>query len=177
MAEMLQKMADRQMENRRFLGDAYEDHDLVFFRPDGRPIDPDAVTRKFRGILDGKELPHLTIKDLRHVFATFRLAEGASVADVQAQLGHATATTTLDFYADPIQRHQAEMVDQGTSWLGQIDGRLVDEIGRWHSKGDRLMVLPTGKNHGDPPQNRTENRLIKSQLLCLVELAGLDRRL
>ena len=25
---------------------------------------------------------------------------------------------------------------------------------------------------GDPPRNRTENLLIKSQLLCLIELAG-----
>ena len=27
-------------------------------------------------------------------------------------------------------------------------------------------------HHGDPPRNRTENLLIKSQLLCLIELAG-----
>jgi integrase len=36
--------------------------------------------------------------DLRHTCASLLIAQGASVKAVQAQLGHATASTTLDTY-------------------------------------------------------------------------------
>ena len=54
---------------------------------------------------------------------------------------------------------------------------FIDGIRRWARLMDALIFLTIGKNLGDPPRNRTENRLIKSQLLCLVELTGLAHRL
>lgn len=42
----------------------------------------------------------LTIHDLRHTAASIMVASGASVKAVQRQLGHASASMTLDTYAD-----------------------------------------------------------------------------
>jgi Phage integrase family len=54
-------------------------------------------------------LPHrLRFHDLRHTCASLLIARGASVKAVQAQLGHASATVTLDRYGhlfpDELQR-------------------------------------------------------------------------
>jgi integrase len=40
----------------------------------------------------------LRLYDLRHTCASLLIAQGASVKAVQAQLGHATASITLDTY-------------------------------------------------------------------------------
>ncbi|MGO4383408.1 site-specific integrase [Specibacter sp. RAF43] len=45
-------------------------------------------------------LPHLTPHDLRHTAASLAISAGANVKSVQAMLGHASATMTLDTYAD-----------------------------------------------------------------------------
>lgn len=43
---------------------------------------------------------HMTIHDLRHTAASLMVASGANVKVVQRQLGHASASMTLDVYAD-----------------------------------------------------------------------------
>jgi integrase len=42
--------------------------------------------------------PSLRVYDLRHTCASLLIAEGASIKAVQAQMGHKTATMTLDLY-------------------------------------------------------------------------------
>ncbi|MFR0558051.1 tyrosine-type recombinase/integrase [Pseudoscardovia radai] len=44
--------------------------------------------------------PGLTVHDLRHTAASIMVASGANVKAVQRQLGHASASMTLDVYAD-----------------------------------------------------------------------------
>lgn len=46
------------------------------------------------------EFPRLTPHDLRHTAASLAISAGANVKAVQAMLGHASATMTLDTYAD-----------------------------------------------------------------------------
>jgi hypothetical protein len=69
-------------------------------------------------------LPHrLRFHDLRHTCASLLIAHGASVKAVQAQLGHASATVTLDRYGhlfpDELQqlaeRRQAAYADAITN--------------------------------------------------------------
>ncbi|WP_263407433.1 tyrosine-type recombinase/integrase [Arthrobacter sp. NicSoilC12] len=42
----------------------------------------------------------MTVHDLRHTAASLAISAGANVKSVQAMLGHASATMTLDTYAD-----------------------------------------------------------------------------
>jgi integrase len=65
--------------------------------------------------------PRITIHDLRHTAASLAVSSGANVKAVQRMLGHASAATTLDVYADlfdddldavaeALDRHAAESV-------------------------------------------------------------------
>jgi integrase len=44
------------------------------------------------------EFPRVTVHELRHTAASLMIASGANVKTVQSQLGHKSATMTLDQY-------------------------------------------------------------------------------
>jgi integrase len=74
--------------------------DLVFTAPLGGPLrQSKLVPGYFKPAARAAGLPaRLRFYDLRHTCASLLIREGASVKAVQAQLGHATASITLDTY-------------------------------------------------------------------------------
>lgn len=68
----------------------------------------------------------MTIHDLRHTCASLLVHAGANVKAVQRQLGHKSATMTLDVYAD--------LFDDDLDAVGDaMDGLLVRAIGEGRS--------------------------------------------
>jgi integrase len=84
--------------------------DLVSTAPQGGPLrEQKFVAGIFKPAAVQAGLPHrLRFHNLRHTCASLLIAQGASVKAVQAQLGHASATVTLDRYGhlfpDELQR-------------------------------------------------------------------------
>ena len=60
--------------------------------------DPNSVTRRVKRFMRLHDLPDMSPHDLRHSCASLLLAHGADVKSVQEILGHADASTTLNFY-------------------------------------------------------------------------------
>ena len=54
----------------------YQDADFVFAKPDGTPLNPAWVTRRFSKLADSAGLPHIRLHDLRHTWATLALQQG-----------------------------------------------------------------------------------------------------
>jgi integrase len=81
-------------------GRAVGPEDLVFTAARGGPLrDSKWVPGYFKPAVRAAGLPfNLRWYDLRHTCASLLIREGASVKAVQRQLGHATASITLDTY-------------------------------------------------------------------------------
>jgi len=71
----------------------------VFTQANGKPVDPDAITKDFADVIKTAGLPHLTVHGLRHAHATMLLESGINPKVVSERLGHATIATTMDVYS------------------------------------------------------------------------------
>lgn len=113
--EELRHHKSRQAQERLLLGQAYQDHGLVFCEPDGRPIDPRTFTRRFDALLKQAGLPHFNFHSARHAYATIALELGESAKVVQSNLGHSKISTTLDTYSHvslDLQRQAAARMNE-----------------------------------------------------------------
>ena len=97
---MIQKAAVAKQ--KAFAGDEYLDFNLVFSLEDGSPVEPKLCEKWFKKWQKRTELnlPPLIFHEIRHSSATYKLLEsGGDVKLVQGDMGHASATVSLDTYA------------------------------------------------------------------------------
>ncbi|MCC8927338.1 site-specific integrase [Rhodococcus sp. I2R] len=74
--------------------------ELVFPSRSGEPVrNPSWSKRVFKPAVELAQLAPLTPHDLRDTYASLAIGKGASVKDVQRQLGHSSAAMTLDVYS------------------------------------------------------------------------------
>ena len=95
-------------------GPLYQDHGLIFPRPDGCPWPPDAFSTAFASLVRRSKLPHLRFHDLRHTHASQLLKRGVHPRVVSERLGHSTIAITLDTYSHVLpglQRDAAMEID------------------------------------------------------------------
>lgn len=70
----------------------------VFARPDGRPWNPDYVSRRFNGLVKRTGARAQRFHDLRHAAVTALLAEGVPPVMVGKYVRHGSTRTTTDIY-------------------------------------------------------------------------------
>ena len=108
-------------------------------------------------VITKARLPHIRFHDLRHTHATLMLKQGIHPKIVSERLGHASVAITLDTYSHVIpglQEAAAERFDM----LFESSRTEVEDVGKMFAGGL--------ENESEPPETRTLNLLIKSQLLC-----------
>lgn len=109
--ECLRAHRVRQVEERLAAGPAWEEHALVFTRPNGRPIDGRTVGRvHFYPLLKRAGLPQIRFHELRHTCATLALSANVNPKVVSEMLGHATVAITLDIYSHVLPDMQQDAV-------------------------------------------------------------------
>jgi integrase len=88
--------------------------DLVFTMAQGGPLRQSMVsTRLFKPAVRAAGLdPALRFHDLRHTAASLLIREGASIKAVQRQLGHASASVTLDRYGHLFPDELEQLADR-----------------------------------------------------------------
>jgi integrase len=114
----------RQAAERLAFGAGYRDHGLVFTRPGGEPLNPDAVLLAFKRRAARLGLPVIRFHDLRHGWATLALEAGEHPKVVAEQLGHASVKVTLDTYSHVTPGMQRGAVARVASLFldGALDG-------------------------------------------------------
>jgi integrase len=102
-ARVLGEHSEAQGRDRELLGVPEGRDDYVFAEPDGSPIHPDSVTRRFQTLVRRSGLPRLRgPHDLRHTWASLALAAGVHPKVVSDRLGHSTISITIDTYSHAI---------------------------------------------------------------------------
>ena len=86
-------------ENKKLFGNKYVKNDYVFKWEDGRPYNPNYITKKHKKILKKYGFRHIRFHDLRHSCASLLNAQGFTLKDIQEWLGHSDIQTTANTYA------------------------------------------------------------------------------
>ncbi len=105
---VMRAQAVRQLDEQKRWGEAWVDAGYCFTREDGRPLQPDIVTKNFRTAERAIPLPQIRLHDLRHTWATLALQAGVHPKVVQERLGHSTISMTLDIYSHAIPAMQEQ---------------------------------------------------------------------
>lgn len=102
-------------------------NDLLFTKPDGKPIDPNVVSSWFPVFLREHGLSPCRFHSLRHSNAALLIAAHVPATTVAGRLGHAQVSTTTNIYAAMIRSSDAAAADA----LGNVFDRIKQrqEIG------------------------------------------------
>jgi integrase len=116
----LRRHRARQAEERLSWGADYKDHDLLFCREDGTPINGDVIEWAFKRVTRRAGVPRIRFHDLRHTAATLRLSAGVHPKIVQELLGHANIAVTMDIYSHALPSLQAESAEKVAELLREV---------------------------------------------------------
>lgn len=109
--QMLREEKVEQTKCRLMMGVAWRNEwDLVFTYPDGSHTVPRTILKHFKAIMEKLGRADARFHDLRHTYAVMSLQEGDDPKTVQENLGHATASFTLDVYG-----HVSEKMKQDSA--------------------------------------------------------------
>jgi integrase len=102
---------EQQQEERGTAGTGWTDNGLIFTTPNGKPLDPTNLTRRFRRLLHKAGLRTIRFHDLRHSTATLLLEQGVELVVIKELLGHAHIGVTATVYAHVRLRLQRDAID------------------------------------------------------------------
>ena len=118
--ELLKKEKAKQDSNRKLFEGGYEDSGLVFTDEIGRRITPQAAYRAFKLVVTELGFETTRFHDLRHSFAVASLKSGDDVKTVQENLGHATASFTLDTYGHVTEKMKKDSADRMQAFIKSV---------------------------------------------------------
>lgn len=90
----------------------YENHDLLFARPDGKPYDPKYISHTATKYKKEANFPYFTFHVLRHTHATLLLLAGVHFKVIQHRLGHSTYQQTMDIYSHIVPDIEENVIDK-----------------------------------------------------------------
>ena len=76
----------------------------------------------FKRIVKELGMPEERFHDLRHSFAVASIESGDDIKTVQSNLGHATASFTLDVYGHVSQKMRQQSADRMEEFIRKVSG-------------------------------------------------------
>ena len=106
-----------QLGERMLAGSEWQDEDLVFAQPNGRPIDKKTDNDDWTRLLKAAGVRHVRLHDGRHTAATLLLSENVHPRVVMDLLGHSQMRTTMDIYSHVMPALAREAADRMSALL------------------------------------------------------------
>jgi integrase len=97
LARLLLWHRETQDAERQLAANVWEEHDLVFAQPNGRPIGQKEDWKEWAAILKAAGIPHAGTHAMRHSAATIALGQGVALPIVQEMLGHSDIRVTRGY--------------------------------------------------------------------------------
>lgn len=117
----LAKQSQQQKEWRLMAGALWDNNmNLVFTNEFGGHLAAHTVYMNFKRLVASIGIPDTRVHDLRHTFAMLSLQNGDDVKTVQENLGHATASFTLDKYGHVSERMRKESAERMDAYIEDI---------------------------------------------------------
>lgn len=121
--ELFRKQKSQQLQMQRLAGEAWDNAwDLVFTNELGRHLCHVTVYKNFKKIMKEIGVPEGRFHDLRHSFAVVSIESGDDIKTVQSNLGHATASFTLDVYGHVSQKMRQQSADRMEEFIQKLSG-------------------------------------------------------
>lgn len=119
---VLQRQFFQQKRMERDAGSAWNNEwDLVFTNELGRHLCHFTVYKAYKKIVADIGLPEERFHDLRHSYAVAALECGDDIKTVQGNLGHATASFTLDVYGHVSQKMRQQSAERMEGFIHRTD--------------------------------------------------------
>ena len=114
---LLKRFKKEQDEYANQLGSKWEEHDRLFTKWNGEPMNPQTPFEWLKGYCERIGVPFHNIHALRHLHASLLIYEGVDVVSVSADMGHSVVGTTLTLYSHMFQEARARNCDAITNAL------------------------------------------------------------
>ena len=115
--DMLRRFQNEQSAEAKRLGSKWEEHDRLFTKWNGEPMNPQTPFEWLKGYCERIQIPFHNIHSLRHLHASLLIYEGVDVVAVSADMGHSVVGTTLNLYSHVFQEAKARNCDAITNAL------------------------------------------------------------
>lgn len=119
--KVLRGVKKKQLENRLRYGELWSDNGFVFTDELGRYLKPQAVRRAFKKVVVEIGCPDTRFHDLRHSYAVAAIKSGDDIKTVQENLGHATASFTLDIYGHVTEKMKQESANRMEQFIKSVN--------------------------------------------------------
>jgi len=139
--------------------DRYESG-YVFLRPDGRPVHPGYLTRRFGELVKRADVPPVRLHDLRHGAASLAHETGADLKTVQDLLGHSSIVTTADTYTSVLPQAHHKAAQAAAQAVLQADRKARQKI---KNKARHNRPRPTPETGAPTPTRPTKPQKRRSK--------------
>ncbi len=109
--DLLRQHKREQLRLQLLNGDRWLHTGYVFTQDNGDHMSPDSITGWLYDFSRRHNLPHINPHAFRHTVASVLLANGTDIVTVSKQLGHASITTTENFYSHIIEENKAKAAE------------------------------------------------------------------
>jgi integrase len=106
--EMLKRYRAEQNRQRLKCGSAWIESGYVFTKDNGERMHPDSATDWLAEFSKRHQLPHINPHAFRHTAASVLISNGIDVVTVSKQLGHASVSTTENYYSHIIDETKSK---------------------------------------------------------------------
>ena len=118
---VLKKNRKKQLENSLRYGDCYQHSGFVFTNELGHYLRPHMIYRDFKKVVEELSFPDIRFHDLRNSYAVAAIKSGDDIKTVQENLGHATASFTLDVYGHVTEQMKQESANRMEQFIQAVN--------------------------------------------------------